>query len=626
MVQAKPLLYVDKPTRVCPSFADVAFESVLYTVQILRATWAWLKTVSCAQDHFFGICKINSEDIKMYIIKNAFRCIGRAKGRNILMGIIALVIAVSACIGLSIRQAAENAKKSAIEGMNITATIQYDRASAMGQVGGGRPSGGGSSGGARPSGGMPGGFDKNQFANMMGSASSLTLDEYKKYAQAESVKDFYYTLTAYFNGSENFSAVTDEVEDSDTESSEESTDTESGRPQMPGGFGGMNFGRGASGDFSIIGYSSDKAMTSFVSGNASIVKGGAMFDMKTEELVCVISEELAMYNELSVGDSIVITNPSLESETYTLKITGIYTSSENNDFSMSMFGKSQDPANQIYMSANALQKILDSSESSSTTVTDDYGRTSESKITGTVSATYSFADTEAYYAFEEQARALGLDDSYKISSSDISSYENRLAPLNTLSTMAGWFLLVILAIGGIILVVLNIFNVRERKYEVGVLTAMGMKKWKVATQFICEILVITMLAVIIGAGIGAVSSVPVTNALLKGQVESQNNQETKIEENFGRPSDMGNFPGGNMGGMPSNMPSNMPSDISKGENPFGEMFGGAVDYISEVDSAMNLTVVFQMIAVGLFLTLVASAASVLFIMRYDPLKILANRD
>lgn len=46
----------------------------------------------------------------MYIFKNAIRCIGRSKGRNILIGIIALIIAVSACIGLSIRQAAESAK------------------------------------------------------------------------------------------------------------------------------------------------------------------------------------------------------------------------------------------------------------------------------------------------------------------------------------------------------------------------------------------------------------------------------------------------------------------------------------------------------------------------------------
>ena len=50
----------------------------------------------------------------MYIIKNAFRCIGRSKGRNILIGIIALVIAISACIGLSIRQASENAKTTAL--------------------------------------------------------------------------------------------------------------------------------------------------------------------------------------------------------------------------------------------------------------------------------------------------------------------------------------------------------------------------------------------------------------------------------------------------------------------------------------------------------------------------------
>ena len=389
----------------------------------------------------------------------------------------------------------------------------------------------------------------------------------------------------------------------------------------------MMGGMFSSGDFSIIGYSSDSAMTAFINGNASIVDG-SMFEQGTSELICVISEELAMYNELAVGDTIIITNPSLETETYTLTVSGIYTSSENNDFSMSMFGASQDPANRIYMSAAALQSIVDkSSENSVLIVDENTGRESESRLNSSLSATYSFADTDAYYAFEAEARTLGLGEEYTISSSDVSAYENSLAPLDTLSTMAGWFLIVILIIGGVILVVLNIFNVRERKYEVGVLTAMGMKKWKVAVQFICEILVITMIAVILGAGIGAVSSVPVTNALLEGQGESQNSQQSQMEENFGRPGDFGGgFPGGNMGGMPGEMPSDLPDDIGGGKNPFGDMFEGAANYITEVDSAMNLTVVFQMIGVGLLLTLVASAASVLFVMRYDPLKILANRD
>ena len=543
----------------------------------------------------------------MYIIKNALRCIGRSKGRNILIGIIALVIAISACIGLSIRQAAESAKTSALEGMSVTATISYDRASAMGDMAGGRPGTGG---------GFGGGFDPSQLGDIMGKSSSLTLEEYLKYAEAESVQDFYYTLTAYFNGSENFSPVSDETEDSDSRGSESSG---SFPGSFPGGMGGMNFG--ASGDFSIIGYSSDSSMTAFVSGNASVADG-SMFDEGTSELVCVISEELAMYNGLAVGDTITVTNPSLDSETYTLTVSGIYTSSENNDFSMSMFGASQDPANRIYMSANALQAVLDLSEENSTTTTDDYGRETQTKVDGTLDATYAFADVEAYEKFEEEVRALGLDESYTVSSSDITAFENSLAPLNTLGTMAGWFLLVILIIGGIILVVLNIFNVRERKYEVGVLTAMGMKKWKVATQFMCEILVVTMVAVVIGAVIGAVSSVPVTNALLEGQVQSQNNQQTQMDQNFGRPGNMGGFPGGNMSGMPSDIPG----DIGGGNNPFEDMLGGAADYITEVDSAMNLTVVIQMIGVGLLLTLIASAASVLFIMRYDPLKILANRD
>ena len=557
----------------------------------------------------------------MYIIKNALRCIGRSKGRNVLIGIIALVIAVSACIGLSIRQAAVSAKEAALDGMNITATISYDRASAMGNMSGGRPGMG--------DGGFPGGgFDKDSFSQMMGGSSSLTLEEYQKYAAATSVQDFYYTLTAYWNGSENFSPVSDETDDSNSGSDgtlDGSLDGgNGGMAGFPGGMmGGMMGGGLASGDFTVIGYSSDSSMTAFINGSASIVEG-AMFDEGTSELICVISEELAMYNSLAVGDSIVITNPSLETETYTLTIGGIYTSTENNDFSMSMFGASQDPANRIYMSANALQVLLNSSAANSTTVTDDYGRESESKVTGTLSATYTFANTDAYYSFEEEVRSLGLSESYTVSSSDVSAYETSIAPLNTLSTMAGWFLIVILIIGGIILVVLNIFNVRERKYEVGVLTAMGMKKWKVATQFMCEILVVTMIAVIIGAGLGAVSSVPVTNALLAGQVESQSNQQNQMEENFGRP---GNMPGG-MGGFPGGMPSDMP-DMG-GNNPFGdmfgEMFGGATEYITEVDSAMNLTVVFQMIGVGLLLTLMAGAASVMFIMRYDPLKILANRD
>ncbi len=125
------------------------------------------------------------------------------------MSLIALVIAVSACLGLSIRQAAESAKKSALEELNITATISYDRSSMMNNM-----SGDGTGQGS-------GKFDRDQFKNMMGSASALTLEQYQTYASAESVEDFYYTLTASFNGSDELLPVTDETEE-ETESTFES--------------------------------------------------------------------------------------------------------------------------------------------------------------------------------------------------------------------------------------------------------------------------------------------------------------------------------------------------------------------------------------------------------------------
>ena len=528
----------------------------------------------------------------MYILKNALRCIWRSKGRNILIGMITLVLAVSACLGLSIRQAAESAKANTLSGMTVTAAISYNRAGAMGDMGGGRG----------------GKFDRGEFADMMAGVTPLTLAEYQKYATADSVEDFYYTLTVYVDGTDSFLPFSEDASSESGGSLSGSLEGEDGGfPQMPGGMmGGMT----AAGEFTLVGYSSDSAMTDFVNGSASILAGGAMFEEGTDAYVCVISEELALYNGITVGDTVTVSCPALTTETYTLTVSGIYTSTAG-DLAPSRFGMGQDPANQIYMSATALEKIVDASASLG----------EDTALKGALSATYVLADVEGYYAFSEEVRLMGLDDAYTVSSADITAFENSLTPLVTLSKMVGWFLAVILLIGGIVLVVLNIFLIRERKYEVGVLTAMGMKKWKVAVQFTCEILIVTMVAVILGAGIGAVSAVPVTNTLLQSQIDSQTAQQNQMNENFGRPGNMG---GGMMGGE---RPSDLPSDMGGGKNPaFGGMLGGAAEYIAKVDSAMNLTVVLQMMGVGLLLTLVASGASVLFIMRYDPLKILANRD
>lgn len=128
---------------------------------------------------------------------------------------------------------------------------------------------------------------------MMGDSSSLSVEEYETYAQAESVKDFYYTLSASLNGSDSLLPVSNDSvsteDESDTESNETDSDSDlngfSGGMDfgggMPGGFdgGGMDRQFGMQSDFSIIGYSTDSAMVDFTSGVSSVTEG-TMFDRR----------------------------------------------------------------------------------------------------------------------------------------------------------------------------------------------------------------------------------------------------------------------------------------------------------------------------------------------------------
>lgn len=557
---------------------------------------------------------------RMYILKNALKSILRSKGRNVLIGIIVLVISVAACIGLSIQNAAEDAREATLEGITITAQISVDRNAMMSDMMENMQPG--------EDGGMPS-FDRDSFRENMKSIESLTVDEMQEYAKLDTVKSFYYTMSVSMDGSEIEPVTNNASEEDDSDSTENSSQNGPGMQfggGMPGGMFGKGFERGTmgeQGDFTLVGYSSDEAMIEFLDGTCKIVDG-TVFEEGTEKYQCIITDELATYNDISVGDVIKIANPNDDEEIYELEVVGTYNNSQSTvtmGGMMQGFSTSSDAANQIYLSYNALNAIIaTSSENAEETTDSDTGITTTTALPKQTSGTYVFATVEDYEAFSKDVYEAGLSEDYTVSSGDISQYENSLLPLENLSEMVMYFLIVVFAIGGIILVVLNIFNVRERKYEVGVLTAIGMKKSKVSLQFVLETLIVTIAFVIIGGSIGAVSSVPVTNSLLASQIEAQQTQQENDGDAFGRDT---NF---DRGGMPGGMPGgNMPS-MSNFENFTEDFMGTATDYVQEVSSATDFGVLLKLLGIGVLLALVASAASVIFITRYDPLKILANRD
>lgn len=341
------------------------------------------------------------------------------------------------------------------------------------------------------------------------------------------------------------------------------------------------------------------------------VTEGAVFDIDSSTLQCIISDELAILNELNVGDNITLVNPNNEEETISLNICGIYNNSEastSQHGNMMGFSPSSDPANQIYLSFNSLNSIIETSKSKATTSTDETtGIETSTALRSQESGTYVFSNIENYEAFKSDAVTLGLDDTlYTISSQDVNSYEQSMVPLSNLSNYSLYFLLVVLGIGGTILIIFNVFAVRERKYEIGVLAAIGMNKLKIATQFITEAFAVTFISITISICIGATISVPIANTLLENQIASVESTNEATKDNFG-----GDFQGKMSGGR---APSAM---TSPSKTP--------VNYIDNITASIDMVVLLQLLGLGILLTLISSATAVISILRYEPLKILSNR-
>lgn len=487
----------------------------------------------------------------MFIFKNAFRNISRAKAKNVLTSLIIFVIGLSCCVALSIKQAASKAQEEGLDTINISASIAFDRQKMMEDMQSSREEMEAS------------GEDVKEQMRFGMKNESLSLEELQKYAKAKSVKSFYYTSNLSLNSSD-----VDEIEGSTM------------RQDAIGG--GKELPSTNSGSFSLLGYSSYDAMSEFEEGSKELVEGEVFsLDANNE---CIISQELATYNELEIGDTINFVNPNNEVETYTMKITGIYTSS---DTSQGMMMGMSDPANVIYTSTKTSEMM----EEASLTLNGNGDVTLIPQINGI----YILDDMDAYNAFQEEVSELGLSDEYSVQSSDVNAYERSLEPLQQLADYATMFLWMVLIVGGAILITFQLLRIKERKYEIGVLSAIGLKPIKIAIQFISELFIVTMASIVLAVGVGSIISVPITNHLLEEQ-----SQSVGFQENI------------SLGG----------ADMNKApmQNEQEDSF------LYEVSSATDFVVVVQLLGLVMLLTIVTGAIATLSILRYDPIKILSNQD
>jgi len=509
----------------------------------------------------------------MYILQNAGKNIGRNKGRNILMGIIILAIIATSAVALIINNTAtgiiDNYKTRFSSEVSIVPNHQKIQEEAMQNS-------------------QSSGERRQTFRIML---PEIPSEQYIAFGDSDYLSEAKYTASAGILNSGGIKPIDEDK----------------------GGGGGMMMGRrtaaGGPDEISDDGLSYANLLgynfvpEEFADGRRKISEGN--FPENDNE--CIMSRDLLENSGLKIGDTITLTSkltdssampepgqedeiPSLNVE-YILKIVGSYddmTEEYANDFMQNAYFNRR---NEILTTVNTVLSQMQ----------DGYRGIS-------VSAKYYLKNPDMLENFAAELYAKGLDDKFDVTT-DEASYDTIVKPVEGLKDVMVKFVIVILLLGAIILALLSTIAIRERKYEIGVLRAMGMKKSKVAAGLLSEVVMITLVCLILGLGSGIAIAQPVSDMLLDNQLK-------QIESESGNNNMMAYGPGGN---------------VMRGAGVGGmRMIGGPgmnspAEALKEMDVSIDIFTVCEIILVSLLLAIIASIAGIAHVTKYEPIKILSDR-
>ena len=306
---------------------------------------------------------------------------------------------------------------------------------------------------------------------------------------------------------------------------------------------------------------------------------GEMFSSLNE---CIISEDLAYLNNLAIGDTLELSGSYAEGKNYALTIVGIYSDATEDytNWFLAMNGRFAD---------NRRNEIITSFD---TLMTAGW----ETNAGLDMKSEYYLKNPDDIKAFEQEVRSKGLPVTYSVDINQ-AAYDKVSGPLSSMKSATMTFMIVILVLGVIVLALISFIAVRERKYEVGVLRAMGMEKGKVAFGILAEAVMIAAVCLVIGLGSGNAMAQPIADGILAGNVAEAQANDTGANKVL--------FAGGQM-----------------------QTDDDAAGFVPESEIEVNLSpdVITQIILITLGLAAMSGIIGVVIITQYEPLKILRERN
>lgn len=499
----------------------------------------------------------------MNFFKRALLNIKERKGRAALQFIVFTVVCAFVLSGFAIQSATTIATKQAREKLGSTVTLSVDREKQQKKMQ--------SQQGKRPT------F----------SSKPISVAAAKKIATLNHVKSYnlYTSTQALASG---FDPIKSSGDDSDNSSSSSNGGNNQGSSGGPGGSGGQSQGKAMTqADLSISGVLDSATSTDFEESTSTLTSGKAITSSDTSKNVALVEKTLAKANDWKIGDTFKIKS-SDKKHTIKLKIIGIYTNKESSSDSATNFSF-LNPYNKIYTPYTVANKLKGSSNTN--------------KVD---SAVYSMDDAKNIDSFVSSAKKQKAVNYsvYKLDAND-TLYEQMVGPIENVASFAKMIVYVVSIAGALILALLIIMQVRARKYEMGVLLAIGEKRSKLVAQFFIELLIVAILAFAVSAVSSHYIAQFAGDKLLDNQNSSQTTSQTSSQQN--------GAPGGG-GGMGAGGTSQQTTSAATQTS------------ITSLDVTISLGDLVKMGLIGIGITFFAVAIPAIFVLRLNPKEILTKQE
>ncbi|WP_261807055.1 ABC transporter permease [Lapidilactobacillus luobeiensis] len=446
----------------------------------------------------------------MNFLKRAWLNLIAKKGRSILLILVTSAIMLFVLAGLLIKNAANTATENAKKSVGATLTLSANREAAFKKM---RASASSQSDATATDSSSSESTTKPQLT-----MAAVKLSDVKQIAALANVKSYNVTATTSVNaqGFDAITSTTSVMQGGGSASSDSTSDSGNAGPGGKGGFANEN-----SGDITVTGVSATSDATNFTDGSYKITKGRGILASDAGTNNVVIEKELAAQNDLSVGDTIKVESTD-GATTYQLKIVGIYKASSAAS-NMQMGPGASDPSNSVYTSYTLANKIKGSK----------YKNTADS-------VTFTISDPAKVNSVKKAGNKLINTTTYSLSAND-ANYQSVKSSMNNVKSFADKIVWLVAIAGTVILALIVILMIRERRYEIGVLLSLGEARWKIIAQFFAEMLVVLLVSIgIAGAG-GQFVGDKLGDQLVAQQTSSQTSTSNSNQQGQ-------DGPGGQMGG------------------------------------------------------------------------------